>query len=269
MKLKIGVKKDAPPNKAIPHKLITLPSYEKNPTWKKTISELAEELDSSWNIIFKNPRVIDHLIKLDQQFTEEMKSFGDFTEILPIPQDNIFNAFKQCHYPPKVVIVGQDVYAEHLNQAMGLSFSVPDGVAVPPSLVNIFQELSADITEFKIPSSGNLTRWTQQGVLLLNCALTVRYRQKESHLKFWKPLTDTIIQLLSEMDHPIVFMLWGNFAKGKKSLIQNQSRHLILEATHPSPLGARQGGWFGSRHFSQCNRFLQQCKINPIDWKLT
>lgn len=152
---------------------------------------------------------------------------------------------------------------------MGLSFSVPDGVSYPPTLENIFKELSTDISGFKTPKSGNLTKWTEQGVLLLNAALTVRYKQKETHLKLWKSFTDTVIQLLSEKsDTPITFMLWGNFAKGKKDFIKNQSKHLILTATHPSPLGANKGGWFGNKHFSKCNEFLVKNKMQPIDWKL-
>lgn len=245
---------------------VPMPIYDKNPTWTKRISELAEEIDPSWDPIFKDPKVMGLLVQLDRDFDKEMKGFGDFIEILPIPQSNIFNAFKKTKFPPKAVIVGQDVYTNP-EEAMGLSFSVPDGVKIPPSLINIFKELSTDITGFKPPTSGDLTHWAESGVLLFNAALTIRCKQKESHLKIWKPLTDTIIQLITERSETsIVFMLWGSFAKNKKSLIQNQNTHLILEATHPSPLGANQGGWFGCRHFSQCNQFLIKHNIQPINW---
>lgn len=243
--------------------------YEKNPTWQKKISELAADLDPSWDPIFKDPKIMGLLSQLDRDFEKELAGFGDFIEILPIPQSNIFNAFKKCVYPPKGVILGQDCYPDHLNQAMGLSFSVQDGVKIPPSLENIFKELSTDILGFKSPKSGNLTKWAEQNVLLLNAALTVRYKQKESHLKIWKSFTDTIIQLISESSEtPIVFMLWGNFAKGKKPFIVNQSKHLILEAAHPSPLSANKAGWFGNKHFSKCNEFLAKNKMTPIDWSL-
>jgi uracil-DNA glycosylase len=244
------------------------PVYEKNPTWKRKISELVEDLDQSWDVIFKDPKIIGLLSQLDHEFEKEMSIFGDAVEILPIPQDNIFNAFKHCVYPPKVLVVGQDCYPNP-QDAMGLSFSVPDGIKIPPSLVNIFRELSTDIKGFKTPKSGNLTKWAQQGVLLMNCALTVRRGQKESHMKLWKPLTDALIHLISEKSpNGLVFMLWGGFAKGKKDLIKNQSKHLILESTHPSPLGANQGGWFDCKHFSKCNDFLTKKKMIPIDWSL-
>jgi len=243
--------------------------YEKNPTWTKAISDLVKDIDPSWDIIFKDSKIQTILSQLDRDFVKEMSGFGDFIEILPIPQDNIFNAFKYCQYPPRAVIVGQDVYADHLDQAMGLSFSVPIGVKPPPSLDNIFKELSTDIADFKIPNSGDLTKWAQQGVLLINASLTVRYKQKESHIKIWKPFTDTLIQLLSEKtETPVVFCLWGNFAKNKKALINNQDQHLILEAVHPSPLGANKGGWFNCKHFSQCNSFLTEHHMEAINWHL-
>jgi len=244
--------------------------YDKNLHWTKNISELVEDLDPSWDSIFKNPIIIELLAQLDRDFAKEMEGFGDFIEILPIPQENIFYAFKKCPFNKiKVLLNGQDCYAEHLDQAMGLSFSVPQGVKIPPSLENIFKELSTDIKGFISPTSGDLTKWAEQGVLLLNSALTVRYKQKTSHMKLWKTFTDTIIQLISEKsDTPIVFMLWGLFSKGKKPLIANKSKHFILEASHPSPLSANKGGWFGNKHFSQCNTFLIRSKITPIDWNL-
>lgn len=254
----------------VPSNIVT---YDKNPTWTRKISELISDCDPSWEPIFKDPKTQELFSQLDLAFEKEMKGIGDFIEILPMPQNLIFNAFKQCKYPIKVCIIGQDVYAEQVNQAMGLSFSVQPGVKIPPSLVNIFQELSTDIDGFQVPLSGDLTAWAQQGVLLLNTALTVRHGHKESHIKLWKPLTDYLIQSISQhSDTPIVFMLWGNHAKGKQDLIYDQasqSGHLILTAAHPSPLSANKGGWFGCHHFSQCNAFLIQHGLDPIRWQLT
>jgi len=251
-----------------------LPPPDKNPNWTKTISELAADVDVSWQPIFKHPTITKILAQLDQDFDKEMKTFGDFYEILPMPPDNIFNAFKKCAWPPKVVICGQDPFYKNLDEAMGLAFSVPDGVKIPPTLVNIYKELSTDIKGFDIPLSGNLTQWAHQNTLLLNTSLTVRHEQKESHLKLWKPFTDAILHLISETTPtPIVFMLWGAFAQGKKPQIMGENdtapcRHLILEAAHPSPLSAYRG-WFGCKHFSQCNNFLISHQMTPINWSLS
>lgn len=270
-------------NKITPNKISTVPlnnnprggwkdgtpPHDKNPSWIHSISDLALQIHSSWDPIFKDPKIIGLLHQLDIDFYKEMVAFGDHIEILPTPQELIFNAFKLCPFPPKCIITGQDPYYANINEAMGLSFSVPDGIKYPPTLENIFKELTTDIAGFKIPNSGNLTKWANQGVLLLNAALTVRYKQKESHIKLWKTFTDTILQLITQIsDTPIVLMLWGSFAKGKKSQINQPQRHLILEANHPSPLGANQGNWFGCKHFSQCNDFLIKNNIQPIDWNL-
>jgi uracil-DNA glycosylase len=234
-----------------------------HPPTPDIISELIHDLGSSWDPIFGDPSMIPIINQLNRDIWKEMAEFSD---ILPIPQSNIFNAFKECPFPPKCLIMGQDCYAEHVNQAMGLSFSVQDGVSIPPSLKNIFTELSTDITGFTIPSSGNLTKWAQQGALLLNAALTVRLGQKASHIKLWKSFTDTVIHLISEKSKtPIVYMLWGNFAKGKKILIVDQLKCLILEAAHPSPLSAK-NGFFGCHHFSKCNDYLIEHKMSPIEW---
>jgi uracil-DNA glycosylase len=251
--------------------------YEKNQTWLGSISALVQEIPHSWDVIFKDPKMLAELARLDSDFTKEMDIFGDEIEILPQPSSLIFNAFKQCEFPPKCVILGQDPYFSQLNEAHGLSFSVPDGVSIPPSLINIFKELDADLHQIPttrttlgsatIPS-GNLTHWAQSGVLLLNTALTVRYKQKESHMKLWGQFSQLVIQLLSQLSpSPIVFMLWGAPAKAREAQIVNKNgRHLVLKATHPSPLGANQGGWFGSKPFSQCNAFLIQQKISPVKW---
>jgi uracil-DNA glycosylase len=161
----------------------------------------------------------------------------------------------------KVVILGQDPYHEP-GQAHGLAFSVQPGVPKPPSLINIFQELRDDLG-IPEPQNGTLTKWAEQGVLLLNTALTVREHQANSHHgKGWEILTDRIIELLGQRSEPMVFMLWGNNARSKRDLI-DRSRHLVLEAPHPSPLSAHRG-FFGGRYFSRANAFLKE----PVDWRL-
>lgn len=177
----------------------------------------------------------------------------------------IFNAFNLCPFDSvKVVIIGQDPYHE-AGQAMGLSFSVPDGVAMPPSLQNIFKEIQGDLG-VGVPQSGNLTRWAEQGVLLLNATLTVRAHQAGSHQRHgWERFTDAAISRLSEGRDHLVFILWGGYARSKVSLI-DRSRHLVLESVHPSPLSANRGGWFGNHHFSRCNEYLAGHGMDPINW---
>lgn len=179
---------------------------------------------------------------------------------------NIFAAFNHTPFDRvKVVILGQDPY-HGAGQAHGLSFSVPDGVRKPPSLVNIFKELRNDL-DIPEPSHGNLTGWAEQGVLLLNATLTVRANQAASHQgKGWEIFTDQVIRTLSQNREHIVFMLWGNPAAQKATLI-DRNRHLILQAPHPSPLSAYRG-FFGSRHFSAANGYLLAQHATPIDWKL-
>ena len=178
---------------------------------------------------------------------------------------DIFAAFSHC--PPehlKVVIIGQDPY-HGPNQANGLCFSVQDGMTHPPSLKNIFKEIQQD-TGATYPKSGDLERWARQGVLLLNATLTVRARQAGSHQnKGWERFTDAVIRTVSEKTDGLVFLLWGGYAKRKTKLI-NRERHHILTSGHPSPLSANRGYWFGNRHFSKTNQFLQEEGRNPIDW---
>lgn len=178
----------------------------------------------------------------------------------------IFNAFEQTHYDDvKVVILGQDPY-HNPGQAMGLSFSVPDGIKIPPSLSNIFKELKAD-TGTSIPSTGNLTPWAQQGVLLLNAVLTVRENEPASHSKIgWMNFTDDVIKHLSDQKSRLVFILWGNFAIQKQILI-DATKHKILKAAHPSPLSAY-NGFFGCKHFSATNDYLVSHNKTPINWAL-
>jgi uracil-DNA glycosylase len=148
---------------------------------------------------------------------------------------------------------------------MGLSFSVPDGVPMPPSLINIFKEIHDDLGT-SIPSNGDLTRWAEQGVLLLNATLTVRAHLANSHSRLgWDTFTDAAIKSLSDAREHLVFLLWGGYARGKSYLI-DRSKHLVLESVHPSPLSANRGGWFGNHQFSRCNQYLQENHIKPIDW---
>ncbi len=181
------------------------------------------------------------------------------------PGPLIFNAFNLCPFDRvKVVVIGQDPYHEP-GQAMGLSFSVPEGIPAPPSLVNIFKEIELDLGK-PMPPNGDLTRWADQGVLLLNATLTVRAHEANSHQRLgWSTFTDAAIKALSDRRDNLVFMLWGGFARGKKYLIDT-NRHLVLESVHPSPLSANRGGWFGNRQFSRCNAFLESKGLTPVEW---
>lgn len=180
------------------------------------------------------------------------------------PKDYIFNALKLTSYKDvKVVIVGQDPY-HGVNEAHGLSFSVQKGVKVPPSLKNIYKELYDDLG-VKPCDNGDLTRWAKQGVLLLNSVLTVEKDKPASHKNLgWERLTDYIIKLLDNKEDPVVFILWGNFAKSKSSLITNP-KHLVITSPHPSPFSARYG-FFGSKPFSKTNDFLKKNHLEPINW---
>ena len=181
------------------------------------------------------------------------------------PGKLIFNAFNLCPFDKvKVGIIGQDPYHEP-GQAHGLSFSVQDGVQFPPSLQNIFKEIQSDLGT-PIPFSGNLTRWAEQGVLLLNATLTVRAHQANSHSTLgWQTFTDAAIRALAAQRQHIVYMLWGGYARGKAYMIDRQN-NLVLESVHPSPLSANRGGWFGNHHFSRCNQYLRDNCMTPIMW---
>lgn len=181
------------------------------------------------------------------------------------PAEDLFRAFDLTPLSQvKAVILGQDPYHGY-GQAMGLCFSVRPGVEVPPSLVNIYQELHDDCGCY-IPNNGCLTKWARQGVLLLNTVLTVRAHQANSHRGIgWEEFTDAAIRVLNQQDRPIVFLLWGRPAQMKKEMLNNP-RHLILEAPHPSPLSAFRG-FFGCRHFSRTNAFLEKNGVEPIDWQ--
>lgn len=219
------------------------------------------KIEESWKAVLKD--------EFEQPYFQNMatllrdaKSSGK--KVYP-PGSLIFNAFNSTPFSAvKVVILGQDPY-HNPGEAMGLSFSVPKGVRIPPSLRNIYQELHKDLG-FTIPSHGDLSKWAAQGVFLLNAMLTVEHKSAGSHRKIgWQNFTDAVIRKLSEQRQGLVFMLWGNFARRKKVLI-DPSRHLVLEAAHPSPLAG--GAFFGSRHFSQANQYLQKQGKTPIDWSV-
>lgn len=180
------------------------------------------------------------------------------------PGSLIFSAFDHCTFDEaKVVIVGQDPY-HGPNQANGLCFSVKDGIRHPPSLQNIFKEIQGDIGK-NIPTSGNLERWAEQGVLLLNATLTVRASQAGSHQnKGWEEFTDEVLRILSQQKEKLVFMLWGAYAQ-KKGAFLNNEKHLVLKAPHPSPFSAH-SGFFGCKHFSKANQYLQRQGLRTIEW---
>jgi uracil-DNA glycosylase len=220
------------------------------------------KIEASWKEVlqdeFKKPYF--------KGITEHLKTEKEQGKTIYPPGSLIFNAFEQTPFDKvKVVFLGQDPY-HGPGQAMGLSFSVQNGVPPPPSLVNIFKEIHDD-TGTPIPKSGNLTRWAQQGVLLLNASLTVRAREPMSHSKIgWHHFTDTVIQKISGLKEGIVFLLWGKFAQEKIALI-NTKKHHILKAAHPSPLAAH-NGFFGCQHFSKTNEYLVKQGKDPIDWAI-
>ena len=219
------------------------------------------QIGNEWDEILKDEFQSDYYAQIRETLKQEYASH----EIYP-PMQDIFNALRYTSYSDvKAVLLGQDPY-HGPGQAHGLCFSVRPGVAPPPSLQNIFKELQSDMG-LPAPHSGCLIPWAKEGVLMLNTTLTVRRGQANSHSKIgWTKFTDAIIQKFNDHEQPIVFLLWGSNARSKKALI-TYPNHLILETVHPSPLSAHQG-FFGSRHFSQCNEFLMAHGIAPIDWTL-
>ena len=220
-------------------------------------------LHPSWLPALQNEFQKPYMLGLNQFLEQEYKQG---TIVYPKPSD-IFNAFKLTPFNEvKVIILGQDPY-HGANQAHGLSFSVQKGVAVPPSLKNIYKELQADIPGFNIPSHGDLSSWAKQGVLLLNSTLTVRSDQPGSHQKMgWEQFTDQAIRALSEQREGLVFMLWGRYAQAKASLIDS-TKHVVLTAAHPSPFSAY-NGFFGCTHFSKANAYLVKKGEKPIVWQI-
>jgi uracil-DNA glycosylase len=205
--------------------------------------------------------------EFDKPYFKELTYFvnKEYSNYKCFPKrDEIFAAFDCCSFKDlKVVIIGQDPYHDK-NQANGLCFSVKDGIKHPPSLKNIFKEMASDLN-IEIPRSGNLKKWSRQGVLLLNATLTVRAHEAGSHQKKgWETFTDVVIEQISKEKENIVFLLWGKFAGSKMKLIDIK-KHTILTSPHPSPLGAWRG-WFGSKHFSKTNKILQKEKKTIINW---
>lgn len=215
----------------------------------------------TWNEIFEQIKSKDYAIKLNKFLDEEYKNY----KIYP-PRALMFNAFKLTPLEEvKVVIFGQDPYHEE-GQAMGLSFSVPDNIKTPPSLVNIYKEIEMEYKTQFINKGGDLTYLAKQGVLLLNTILTVREAMPLSHnIKEYNLFMQDIISVLNGLNQPIVFLLWGGNAKGLAKYLTNKN-HLILTATHPSPLGANHGGWFNCNHFRLTNEFLVKNGLKPINW---
>jgi uracil-DNA glycosylase len=217
-----------------------------------------------WSSFLRAEAQQEYFKSLIAKVVEDAKT----TQIFPKRED-IFNAFKYCPFEKvKVVLLGQDAYHSTENgipHAMGLCFSVPAGLSLPPSLRNIYKELFDDLS-IPIAKSGDLSAWSKQGVFLLNSSLTVRAGQAGSHSTYgWHLLTDKVISVLNEKETPVVFILWGAHAKQKKSLITDD-RHLVLEGTHPSGLSAHRGGFFGGKYFSKTNDFLIETGQEPIDW---
>ena len=219
-----------------------------------------DKIGNNWDDILKEEYNKPYFEKLMNFIEDEYSKYTIYPD-----KNNIYNALKLT--PPekvKVVILGQDPYINK-NQANGLSFSVQPGIATPPSLRNIFREQRKDLGIIQ-PNSGDLTKWAEQGVLLLNTTLTVRAGLSNSHQgKGWGIFTDSIIKYLGQKEN-IVFMLWGNNAKAKRKLIDS-SKNLILEAAHPSPLSATRG-FFGCQHFSKANNYLIEHNLSPINWQL-
>ena len=218
------------------------------------------DIEASWKQHLEGEFMKPYFTQLTESVRNEYRNSLCFP-----PGKLVFNAFNLCPFDKvKVVILGQDPYHEQ-GQAMGLSFSVPEGIMLPPSLQNIYKEIQNDLGK-PIPTSGDLTRWARQGVLLLNATLTVRAHIANSHQTLgWQNFTDAAIEALNAHREHIVFMLWGGFARSKKRLI-DANRHCIIESVHPSPLSANRGGWFGQHQFSRCNAYLKQQGLDEIDW---
>jgi uracil-DNA glycosylase len=217
-------------------------------------------INQNWKSILQN--------EFDKPYFKELSTFikseYDSHNCYPL-EIEIYSAFNHCSFDDvKVVIIGQDPYHGE-GQANGLCFSVNNGISHPPSLINIFKEISTDLGK-EVPKSGNLERWAKQGVLLLNATLTVEANKAGSHQKKgWEKFTDTVIKEISDKKENIVFMLWGGYAKKKGAKIDS-AKHNILSTGHPSPLSANRGYWFGNKHFSKTNEFLNDHQLEEINW---
>ena len=220
--------------------------FIKNQTWQ---AFLATE--------FQKPYFVELMQQVEQEYTN--------TTCFP-PKELIFSAFEQFDFQDtKVVIIGQDPY-HGTGEANGLCFSVNDGVAIPPSLKNIYTEINNEFDRILFPTSGNLERWAKQGILLLNAGLTVRKDEANSHKHLkWNLFTDAVIDLINQKSENVVFLLWGSFAQKKGKLI-DRNKHLVLESGHPSPLSANRGMWFGNNHFKLTNAYLREKGKSEIEW---
>ena len=217
-----------------------------NPSWQTILSEEIQK-----------PYFQDLMQAVDEEYQNHI--------CFP-PKELLFAALNHCDFDDlKVVIIGQDPYHGD-GEANGLCFSVNDGVKIPPSLRNIFRELNEDLGTVFFPTSGNLESWAKQGVLLLNAVLSVQKDKPNSHKHLkWNLFTDAVIQKISDEKHDVVFLLWGNFAQKKGSII-DRNKHLVLESGHPSPMSANQGKWFGNKHFSKTNTYLEMNSKVEINW---
>jgi uracil-DNA glycosylase len=224
--------------------------------------ELPNINNEEWSKFLSKEKNNKYFDELKNFLNQEIEIYGESLEIFP-PQENIFECMNICEFNNlKVILLGQDPYHQK-GQAMGLSFSVPENIKIPPSLVNIYKELKTDCNLEH--SNGDLTKWAKQGVLLLNTSLTVRESCPNSHQKYWRPFTDNLIEYISDNKEGMVFLLWGGNAKDKKKLIDIE-KHYVLEANHPSPLSANRGGWFGCKHFSKTNDYLKKNGKKQINW---
>ena len=227
---------------------------------------------NSWCDLFEKDIIKEKINNINEELDKELELLDNIIDIFPKP-DKILNCFDLCSLEDlKVILIGQDPYINKFDingvitpQAMGLSFSVPKGINIPPSLKNIYKELKDDLNIENL--HGDLTKWNKQGVLLLNRSLTVREGKSNSHKKMWSGFMEKVIEYINEKKSNCVFILWGNDAKKLKKLINND-KHLIIEGTHPSPLGANKGGFFGGKYFSKTNEYLKIYKKKVINWNL-
>lgn len=223
------------------------------------VLKLQDLLQNDWKSVLKSTFDSDKFIILSEKV---LQAYQD-EEVFP-PLNQMFEAFNRCSFEQtRVVLLGQDPY-HGVGQAHGLSFSVPNGIPLPPSLKNIYKELFNDLRLMR--SSGDLSDWALQGVLLLNTSLTVRSGEAGSHASFhWHVFTKAVLNELNKQQKPLVFLLWGNYAQQFASMV-DESKHVIIKSAHPSPLAANRGGWFGSKPFSQTNDFLISKGLEPIQW---
>ncbi|MEN9959451.1 MAG: hypothetical protein RLZZ474_1695 [Bacteroidota bacterium] len=228
-------------------------------TMTNEVLKIQDLLQNDWKSVLKSTFESEKFISLSEKV---LKAYQD-EEVFP-PVNQLFEAFNSCSFEQtQVVLLGQDPY-HGVGQAHGLSFSVPNSIPLPPSLKNIYKELFNDLGLMR--SSGDLSDWARQGVLLLNTALTVRSGEAGSHASFqWPLFTKAVLDALNKQSNPVVFLLWGNHAQKFASMI-DETKHTVIKSAHPSPLAANRGGWFGTKPFSQTNDFLISQGLNPIQW---